>query len=398
MKRITQILPFFLLAFAFLLAQEDLSTQIEDKSKALEKIRDEIKTFRNDLEKNKNREKTLLEELHKTEQEISLTEELVNQLNYEIEQKREQINIHERTIRENIEKIENLKKQIARQFDYLYRKGKYSDLELLLTAKNINQAFYRYKYLRIINDIHNTNKEKIKQKIRSTELLKAKVENELRAKEILIAEKNQAVKNLSSQKSIRSRQLQKAKRNQKYYTQKIKEKEQAAETLANILTKLEKEKKKRAIEIARQRTLRGEKDNIPFSRKQGALEWPVTGSIVSRFGAHRHPRLKTITENSGIDIEANKGTAVISIADGYVTTITYIRGYGRTIIIDHGDNYYSVYTHVENVNVREDQYVAKHTKIAEVGDSDSLEGARLHFEIWNKNKKLNPESWLRKKV
>ncbi|HKK68813.1 MAG TPA: peptidoglycan DD-metalloendopeptidase family protein, partial [Bacteroidales bacterium] len=146
------------------------------------------------------------------------------------------------------------------------------------------------------------------------------------------------------------------------------------------------------------RSLRGEKDNIPFGKKQGKLFWPVEGEIVSRFGRHRHPKLKTITENSGIDIKARKGVPVIAVADGYITTITYIRGYGRTIIIDHGDNYYSVYTHVDNVNVRQDQYVAKHAKIAEIGDSDSFDGTLLHFEIWNKNKKLNPEDWLQKQV
>ena len=92
------------------------------------------------------------------------------------------------------------------------------------------------------------------------------------------------------------------------------------------------------------------------------------------------------------------GTNVISVADGVVTTITYIRGYGRTIIIDHGENFYSVYTHIEKVNVRENQYVANNTKLAEIGDSGSFDGTRLHFEIWKNNTKLNPEKWLKRKI
>ena len=168
--------------------------------------------------------------------------------------------------------------------------------------------------------------------------------------------------------------------------------------MANIISKLEKEKEKRAIEIARQRTQRGVKDKTPFSQKRGKLNWPVNGRIVGRYGKHRHPKLKTVTENSGIDIRAKKGTPVITVADGVVTTITYIRGYGRTIIIDHGHNYYSVYTHIDNVNVREGQYVARNSKLAEIGDSDSFHGNSLHFEIWNNNKKQNPELWLRKKT
>jgi len=397
MKKIFKITSIILISL-ILFAQTDLNVQIKDKSKTLDRIRKEIADFRKSLNSNKNREKTLLGQLNKTEQEISLIEKLLNQLDYEIKEKRKQIRRHEVTIKDNQDKIQKLKEQIATQYNYLYKKGEYSDLELLLTAKNLNQAFYRYKYLRIINDIHNANKQKIKDKIRSTVTLKAKVESYVKSREQMISEKRRSANELKSQKVLRSNQLAKAKRNQKYYAEKIKEKEKAAGVLKGILTKLEKEKDKREIEIARQRTLRGVKDNVPFSQKKGKLSWPVSGTVVSKFGKHKHPKLKTITENSGIDISARKGTSVITVADGYVTTITYIRGYGNTIIIDHGDNFYSVYTHVTNVNIREDQYVAKHTKIAEIGDSGSFDGTRLHFEIWNNNNKLNPEYWLKRRT
>jgi septal ring factor EnvC (AmiA/AmiB activator) len=394
MKKI-YTLTITLFLFCTLFAQEDLNKRISAQSKSLEKIRQEISDFKKNLEKTKNKEKNLLMQLNQTEEQISLTEKLINQLDYEIRERRRQIDKLESQIRGNNQKIEELKKQVATQYLYLYKKGKYSDLELLLTAGNLNQAFYRYKYLRIINNIHTTNKEKIKNKIRTTEVLKSKRLAELEEREKLIADKNRAKKELYNQKSIRSKQLNQAKRNKNYYAQKIKEKEKAAREIAAILAKLEKEKERRAMEIARQRTLRGEKDTTPFPKKQGKLPWPVSGQIVSKFGKHRHPTLKTITENSGIDIKANRGTPVITISDGVITTITYIRGYGRTIIIDHGENYYSVYTHVENVKVTENQYVAQNTPIAEIGDSGSFDGTRLHFEIWNNNVKLNPETWLR---
>lgn len=395
MKQLTRFTIITLIFLSLCLAQSDLTKQIDDKSKSLKKIHQEIANFKKNLEKNKHKEKTLLSQLNQTEKQISLTEKLITQLDWTIKENRKQIGKMEATIRLNNIKIEELKKQIATQYTYLYKKGKYSDLELLLTAGNLNQAFYRYKYLRIINNIHTSNKEKIKEKIRTTELLKSQRLIELKERERLISEKNIAKKDLYTQKQKRSKQLNQAKKNQKYYATKIKQKEKAAKEIQAIIAKLEKEKEKRAIEIARQRTLRGVKDTTPFSKKRGALPWPVSGKVVSKFGKHRHPKLKTITENSGIDIKANRGQSVIAVADGVVTTITYIRGYGRTIIIDHGENYYSVYTHIENVKVREDQYIARNTPIAEIGDSGSFDGTRLHFEIWNNNNKLNPETWLK---
>ena len=86
-----------------------------------------------------------------------------------------------------------------------------------------------------------------------------------------------------------------------------------------------------------------------------------------------------------------------SVFDGIVTTITYIRGYGNTIILDHGSNFYTVYTHVSDVEVEENNYVEARQVIAYVSDSGSLDGSKLHFEIWGNREKLNPELWLIKK-
>ncbi|MCK4689209.1 MAG: M23 family metallopeptidase, partial [Candidatus Marinimicrobia bacterium] len=115
-------------------------------------------------------------------------------------------------------------------------------------------------------------------------------------------------------------------------------------------------------------------------------------------GIQKNPVLKTITENSGIDIKAEKGTPVKAILDGVVTTITYIRGFGNTIIIDHGSGFYTVYTHVENVHIYEKQYISTGTIIANVGESGTLSGSILHFEIWKNKIKLNPEDWLAKRT
>ena len=130
---------------------------------------------------------------------------------------------------------------------------------------------------------------------------------------------------------------------------------------------------------------------------KGKLPWPIDGNIISKFGTFQNPNLKTITENTGIDIKAKDGTEVRSVFDGIVTTITYIRGYGNTVILDHGSNFYTVYTHVSDVEVEENSYVEARQVIAYVSDSGSLEGSKLHFEIWGNREKLNPELWLLKK-
>ena len=115
---------------------------------------------------------------------------------------------------------------------------------------------------------------------------------------------------------------------------------------------------------------------------------------MSRFGPQHNLELNTITDNPGIDIKTSPGADVAASLGGLVTTITYLRGYGTTIIIDHGKELYTVYTHVDGVLVGEGEYVDQNQLIASVNSNNSLEGIRLHFEVWANRIKQNPEEWL----
>ncbi len=89
------------------------------------------------------------------------------------------------------------------------------------------------------------------------------------------------------------------------------------------------------------------------------------------------------------------GTNVRAIFTGIVSMITYLSGFGNTIIVDHGDGYYSVYSHLEDVLVEVDQLVEMGNIIGSVGDSGSLEGAKLHFALFSNQQTENPQTWLR---
>ncbi|MGH7829080.1 MAG: murein hydrolase activator EnvC family protein, partial [Candidatus Binatia bacterium] len=71
-------------------------------------------------------------------------------------------------------------------------------------------------------------------------------------------------------------------------------------------------------------------------------------------------------------------------------------GYGRMIIIDHGERYYTLYAHLSELFKKNGQSVQRGEPIARVGDSDSLRGARLYFEIRKDGKPLDPLAWLQK--
>ncbi|RKY55892.1 MAG: hypothetical protein DRP89_02395, partial [Candidatus Neomarinimicrobiota bacterium] len=368
------------------------------KSDKLEKIRSDIKQFKKNLKKTEAKEKSLLTKLHETEENISLTEKMISHLNRELKQKEREIQSTSRSIKKLENNLSKLKSDFAKRLVNIYKKGEYNDWELILTSRSLNQAIYRYKYLRIISNIDKNTAKEIRFNITTIDNKKHKMIAELEDKEKIINEKKIYQNSLSKQKNLRKRQINKARRDKNNLLAQIKEKEKAAAKLLKLIANLEKEREIRRKELTRQRALSGVRADNPFLLNQGKLLWPVRGKIVSKFGTQRNPVLKTITENSGIDIKAEKGTPVKAILDGVVTTITYIRGFGNTIIIDHGSGFYTVYTHVENVHIYEKQYVLTGTVIANVGESGTLSGSILHFEIWKNKMKLNPEDWLIKRT
>jgi murein DD-endopeptidase MepM/ murein hydrolase activator NlpD len=122
--------------------------------------------------------------------------------------------------------------------------------------------------------------------------------------------------------------------------------------------------------------------------------WPTQGYVIAHFGRQKHPKWKTITENIGIDIKADFGEEVRAVASGVVTAITWQRGRGNIIIINHMGGYFTVYTHLSQILVQIDEKVQLGQVIGNVGDTGSLQGPILHFEIWKSNRVLDPEDWL----
>jgi septal ring factor EnvC (AmiA/AmiB activator) len=134
-----------------------------------------------------------------------------------------------------------------------------------------------------------------------------------------------------------------------------------------------------------------------FGTLRGRLPWPTDGRIVTAFGAQVHPRFGTRTFRNGIDIEALGGTDVASVYPGHVLYTGWFKGYGNLIILDHGNDYFTLYAHVADILVREGDDVKQGQRIGTVGDTGSLAGARLYFEVRHREKPLDPEQWLRQR-
>jgi septal ring factor EnvC (AmiA/AmiB activator) len=138
-----------------------------------------------------------------------------------------------------------------------------------------------------------------------------------------------------------------------------------------------------------------EPPGVGFGALKGRLPWPTEGRIVTGFGAQVHPRFGTRTFRNGVDIEAAVGREVLAVHGGHVIYTGWFKGYGNLIIVDHGNEYYTLYAHIAEIEAKEGEDVRQGQRIGTVGDTGSLAGPRLYFEVRYQGKPQDPEQWLR---
>ena len=132
-------------------------------------------------------------------------------------------------------------------------------------------------------------------------------------------------------------------------------------------------------------------------KARGKLLFPAAkGRIEARFGRTVDPRFGTITLQNGIDVRAPQGTKVYAVWDGKVVHAGWFRGFGNLLIVDHGDQVFSLMAHLDSLEKAIGDTVRTGDEVGTIGDTGSLKGSYLYFELRDGQKPLDPELWLSK--
>jgi murein hydrolase activator len=131
-----------------------------------------------------------------------------------------------------------------------------------------------------------------------------------------------------------------------------------------------------------------------FRSLKGTLPFPTDGEVEVGFGKVVNPKFNTVTIQKGLDIQAEEGAPVHAVASGKVAYAGWLKGYGNLVIVDHGNTYHSLYAHLANTQVQVNDSVTEKTTVGQVGDTSSLKGAYLYFEIRKAGVAVDPLPWL----
>jgi len=122
--------------------------------------------------------------------------------------------------------------------------------------------------------------------------------------------------------------------------------------------------------------------------------WPVNGRLMDGFGRRMDPFSGEGAMHTGVDISAPQGTPVHATADGIVVHAGWNAGYGRCVIIDHGNSYQTWYAHLARIDVLEGQEIRQGEALGAVGSSGRSTGAHLHYEVRIGSAPVNPYRFL----
>ena len=388
-------------------ASEGKGPRSQDNRDRLKEVQRELGREREKAKEAGRKEASLSRELAALEEDLRSKTKLLKELEDKLRGSSQRIARLSRDISVTETRLQRSRMFLRRRVRAMYKQGRLGYVRMLLSAEDFSSVGRRLKYLSALA----AQDQRVMQSysVSLTDLSQKRAELERYKKEVAEAtEKAAATRSQIVEEQRKQRVLLAKVREEKSgHLAAVKELEKSAKDLQALMARLqsEEERQRRASRLAPKREAsRGEsvpkeeapdiRDDGRFERLRGKLPWPAAGTLASTFGRQEHPRFRTVTFNRGIEITAPHGRDIVAVAEGTVIYADWFKGYGRLVILDHGGGYFTLYAHASDIVVKVGDTVSGGQIVAKVGDSGSLEGPQLYFELRHKGKPENPLAWL----
>ena len=359
------------------------SKSVSDFEQRLTRINGQIKDLKARLESEARKESSVLTSLARINLNKSLVERELAARNIDLERGRADLAVIQENIRTIRAGIDRERQSIERTLVTLYKFGRVDFFQVLLQARDVETYASESKHLALLARGQD---EVVAGYLASLDELRT-AESALESKQTDLAEMARAAslkrRELETEARKNATMVQEIRRNRATYEQTLKELSESAEELQRLMAKI----------ISQEWVLPAAW--VPLYERKGKLPWPLDGRIITAFGFEKHPDFKTVVMNKGVEISPAKDKSLIlSIHPGKVVYADYFQGYGNLLIIDHGMTYYTLYGHCAEFLAAVGDMVRAGQPVAVVGDTGSLKGECLYFEIRYKTKALDPLQWL----
>jgi murein hydrolase activator len=263
----------------------------------------------------------------------------------------------------------------------------------VLSRVDPNEMARQLHYLTYIARARARLVDNLRENLQEIERLRDEVATEVAALARIASEQASQKKNLEQQKRARAEVLSRVSRDISSRQRQIRAMRGNESRLSRLIDQLAKVVRKPAGRRTRTEAVPSDQgDNNPFTALRGLLALPVRGELGNRFGGPREDGGLTW---KGLFIAAKPGEDVRAVAKGRVVYADWLRGFGNLMIVDHGNNYMTLYANAEALLKQVGEVIRGGDTIATVGNSGGNPESGLYFEMRHEGKPFDPLAWIK---
>jgi septal ring factor EnvC (AmiA/AmiB activator) len=372
-------------ALVLLLAPGLIGAQPGQQAKPdLEQLRKAIEGSRERVGRFEEEERAVLERLEEIDKSLSALVAALRRDRVQAERARRELALAEERSREASRRLATTRAAMRQRVVALYKTGEVGPVRLLFSSTSLREMLLRVSALRTVvgydADLVARFRRERDAEEKAARDARAAAERRDAALRVL-AERRTA---LDRERRTRRRVLARVHQDRTQERALLVELERAARALEETLAVLgEAPREDEAV------------DGGAFEAQRGRLAPPVEGEIAAPYGRVVDAQFQTEVFRKGVEFAARAGETVRAVADGVVRFAGWFRGYGKIVILDHGSGYFSVSGHLDEIFVEVGDEVRARDTIASVGETGSLAGPGLYFELRQGGQALDPAEWLR---
>lgn len=354
--------------------QPDLRAEILESQRRLEQIRAERALLEQEIGDVRNRVRDATQELANAERRLSASMAVLAEVQFQSDATSAEIAATTRDLLYSQDRLAESQAVLSRRLRDIYKMGPLQTVQVLLGARSFADLLNRYRYLQQIAD----SDRQLVERVRALESRLAKQNEDLKARMselgLLRQDRVSEVAELRAVEDEREQALREFRSREAQATTRLDQLEADEGRMTTLIDELEE--RRRALEAARART----GGPAISAADAGSLDWPLEGRLIYRFGREQRPNGMVLRWN-GIGLAAPTGTPVRAVKAGRVALAGPFEGYGPTVVLSHGDGFYTLYLYLEEIGVVEGRDVAAGQVVGTVGGADTPEGAHLEFQI-----------------
>ena len=347
-------------------------------------IKQKIKQQTAEVSKYNYQEKKIIDQLHKTDRALNKVRQQAAVIAVELADAVTNISKMQKKVDHAQTAIDRNSEYAVNRLVSLYKLNNLGEVNLLASATSLHDLMQRRSAIeKILQYDHRVISDLAEKKIYLYRLVD-QLTSQRNKKEILNKEYQAAVANRKKEKKQRQHLLVEIKQKKTNRLATIKYLKRASIKLDKTINALRHENA-------------SEQENInDFSAYQGLLKMPVNGKVISKYGKYVEAHSGASNFRNGIEIRSRQGAPIRAIFSGQTIYSSWLKGYGNVIIIAHGKNFHTVYAHAEELFRSKGERVETGEVIATVGDTGSMNGPSLYFEIRHQGNPIDPLEWINK--